>query len=982
MKPYRFLLIAILGILLGTSACQSPKEKAEEPAKSAYKYDFKQVEGDPTNALVYTLDNGLKVYLSVNRDEPRIQTVIGVRAGSKNDPADATGLAHYLEHMLFKGSSEIATLDWEKEKVLLQQISDLYEQQRNETDPATKKGIYAKIDSLSGEAAKYTVPNEYDKMVTSIGAKNTNAFTSSEVTAYINDIPATELKKWMSIESVRMQELVLRLFHTELETVYEEFNRGQDNDYGKASKAHDALMFLEHPYGTQTTIGTGEHLKNPSMEKIHEYFTNWYVPNNMAIILAGDLDPDATMDMIVEYFGGWKKRPFPEFNPPVEAPIEEVRSAEVLGPRGEFVRIGFRFPGASSEDVLMLDLIDGIMANGQAGLLDLNLEKAQKVIAPVSYLDVRADYSGFMLRGIPKQDQTLEEVRDLLLGQLELLKEGQFEDWMIPAVVRNSKLNTIRRMARSSSRAFEMLGGFVLGMDRETIASKYDRMGAFTKQDVMEFAKKHFNDNNYTIVYKRTGEDPDLHKVDKPQITPIDINREVQSEFAKQFDAMESDRLDPIFLDFEKEIAQKELNGGIGLSYIENESNELFELNYILDMGTRHDRKLGMAVNYLPYLGTDKHSAEDLSKEFFKLGVDFNVYAGDERIYVTLRGLEESLEQGLELFEHLLANAQPDAEKLQALIADELKNRADAKKEKFYIQQRAMVSYAKYGAENPFNAVLSDEEMMGLDAEEMVKLIHSIPNTEHQVFYFGSKEMEKVAETLNQKHKIAEQLNPIPAKVEYAELPTERNEVFFVNYDMVQTEIYLVSKSKPYSQEIQPYASIFQQYFGSGLSSIVFQEIRESKALAYSAYSFYSTPSEADQSHYVYGYLGTQADKLNDAVDALLELLNNMPEAEDQFQKSKLAALKKIESDRITGQSVFWTYLGYQKLGHQTDIRKASYEAIEKMEMKDLKAFFDENIAGSNYKFLVIGNKENVDFKALEKLGPMQELTLEELFGY
>ena len=178
----------------------------------------------------YTLDNGLQVWLSRNTDAPRVQTNIATRAGSKNDPADATGLAHYLEHMLFEGTSHIAAADWAKESLVLKQISDAYEERRGTTDEAARDRIYRRIDSLSTVAASFAVPNEYGKMVKSIGARGTNAYTSTERTVYVNDIPSDELEKWMKIESERMQECVLRLFHTELETVYEEFNRAQDND--------------------------------------------------------------------------------------------------------------------------------------------------------------------------------------------------------------------------------------------------------------------------------------------------------------------------------------------------------------------------------------------------------------------------------------------------------------------------------------------------------------------------------------------------------------------------------------------------------------------------------------------------------------------------------------------------------------------------------------------------------------------------------
>jgi len=265
---------------------------------AAQSIPYQSFENDPMHVRIYTLDNGLKVYISVNHDEPRIQTLIAVRAGSTYDPDDATGLAHYLEHMMFKGTSQIATVNWPEEQKLLQQISNLYEQHRNEKNEAKKKAIYHQIDSLSGVAAQYACPNEYDKMVSSIGATGTNAYTSDERTVYINDIPSNELEKWAFLESERFSQLVLRLFHTELETVFEEFNRGQDNDMTQLWQTLFKTAFKKHGYGTHTTIGRGEDLKNPSMVKIHEFFDKYYVPNNMAICLAGDLNPDEAIQVI------------------------------------------------------------------------------------------------------------------------------------------------------------------------------------------------------------------------------------------------------------------------------------------------------------------------------------------------------------------------------------------------------------------------------------------------------------------------------------------------------------------------------------------------------------------------------------------------------------------------------------------------------------------------------------------------------------
>ena len=184
-------------------------------------YQYKTYPNDPLNVREYTLDNGLKVFMSVYKDAPKIQTYIAVRAGSRNDPHETTGLAHYLEHMMFKGTQRLGTTDWEKEKVLIQKIEDLFEAYRMFDDPTTRAAIYHKIDSLSYEASKIAIANEYDKAMTAIGSTGTNAFTSNDYTMYVENIPNTQLETWCEIEADRFQNLVLRLFHTELETIYE-----------------------------------------------------------------------------------------------------------------------------------------------------------------------------------------------------------------------------------------------------------------------------------------------------------------------------------------------------------------------------------------------------------------------------------------------------------------------------------------------------------------------------------------------------------------------------------------------------------------------------------------------------------------------------------------------------------------------------------------------------------------------------------------
>ena len=755
-----------------------------------YKYEYETVENDPLSTLIYTLDNGLKIYMSINKDEPRIQTNIAVNTGSKQDPADATGLAHYLEHMLFKGTSNMGTINWELEEKLLQEISDLYEKRRNVSDTDERKAIYHQIDSISLIAATYAVPNEYDKMISSLGAKGTNAYTSLERTVYVNDIPSNELEKWLTIESERFSELVLRLFHTELETVYEEFNRSQDNDGRLVWYTIMKNLFKKHSYGTQTTIGTSEHLKNPSMEKIHEYFDERYVPNNMAIILAGDIDPDQTVDLIKKYFGHYKSKKVPEFIPPIEDDIVEPEIINVQGSDAASVTVGFRMPGIDHEDTYLLQLIDGLLSNGQAGLIDLNLVKSQQVLNGYSQYMLAKDYSLFMLGARTREGQTLEEAKSLLLKELNKIKQGDFEEWMIPAVLKNFKLNDLTSNEYNSSRAYKMTNAFILDQDWSTVVNKYDKLYAVSKQDVIDFANKYFLDN-YIVVNKLTGESNSI-KVEKPEISSLPINRDTSSIFATKFNDLKSSRLSPIYNDYEKDIYNGNLSSGVPLYYVENTTNNIFSLSYILDMGEYSDQEMALAVQYLEYLGTDQYSSTDIEREMFKLGLSYSVYAAEERVYISLSGLEESLEEGIKIFEHILNNVKPDQQAYDNMVSDIIKQRKNNKLSKGYIAY-GMREYAKYGDDSPFKYMISEEALNSIDIQELAEKIKSITSFEHYIYYYGRKNLNEVIKLLDTYHKTPEVLNSLIAPKKFIELNIDSNMVFFTDYDMVQSEISMLS---------------------------------------------------------------------------------------------------------------------------------------------------------------------------------------------
>lgn len=975
------LLLVVIALAYNCKTDNKTKDLAyaTESKTDANGLNYETVANDPTGLRLYTLDNGLKVYLSKNVDEPKIQTYIAVRAGSNYDPKESTGLAHYLEHMVFKGTDDIGTTDWETEKAYLDQISDLYEQHRVESDPEKKKEIYKKIDDVSLEASNHSIANEYDKMVGSLGASGTNAYTWFEQTVYVNKIPANELEKWLTLESERFSQLVLRLFHTELEAVFEEFNRGQDNDFRKRYAAMLDGLFPNHPYGQQTTIGVGEHLKNPSMVDIHNYFDKYYVPNNMAMVLVGDIDFDKTISEVNNAFGKFKRKEVVHPTLPKEDPITAPVIKEVFGPTAENISIAFRTDATGTKEEKMVTMCDMILANGTAGLIDLNLNQKQVVQNASCSPTFLKEYGYHTFTGTPKEGQSLDEVKLLLLEQVEKLKAGEFDEWMMDAVINDLKLSQTQRYENNSALADMYVDAFIKEIDWKGRVTFLKDLRKITKQELVDFANAFYKDN-YVVTYKRQGEDSSIVKVENPGITPVKLNREKSSDYLVNFNTLESEPLQPKFIDYKTEIKETKTDNGIKVSYINNERNDLFNMNIIFDMGSDNDKKLGLAAGYMEYLGTDTYSAEELKKEFYKLGVNYYVSAGAETTYVGLSGIKENLPKGLELLEHLWNNAVPDQEAYDKYVESITKGRKDNKTQKGSILWNGLMSYGKYGENSRLRNIFQISELNAMDPAELVDIVTDMKNYEQRVFYYG-KDIDAAVTALNTNHTVAEKLNPYPEAMSYLEKETGGN-VYFVDFDMVQSEMLFLAKGDPFKAENMAASTLFNTYFGSGLSSIVFQEIRESKSLAYSAFASYSTASKKDDSNYVMAYMGTQANKMPQAVDAMMELMTNMPEAEKQFNAAKESTLKKIAAQRITKSDVFWNYERLKKLGIDNDNREEIYNTIKNMTMDDLRNFFNENIKGENYNVMVIGNKKDLDFEALKKLGKVQEMDIDYLFNY
>ncbi len=962
MKKFLFLAVAVLAL-----------------ASCGKKYET--VKGDPLETKMYTLANGLKIYMSVNKDEPRIQTYIAVRSGGKNDPADNTGLAHYLEHMMFKGTEQFGTQDYAAEKPMLAQIDSLFEVYRTLTGSGERLALYHQIDSISYEASKLAIPNEYDKLMSIIGSRGSNAYTSNDVTCYVEEIPSNQLENWARIEADRFMNCVFRGFHTELEAVYEEKNMGMASGSENAMEALDSMLFQGHPYGTQTVIGTQDHLKNPSLVAIRKQKDTYYVPNNVAICLSGDFDPDQVVALVEKYFGSWKSNPnLPKWEVAPVADITTPKVAEVWGPESDFLIMGWRTPGARSTDSDAAEIVSAVLNNGMAGLVDLDVIQEQKVLDLGVFPYSRTDYGLFMVEAYPKQGQSLQEVRDIFLAEMAKLRGGDFSEELVEAAKANWKLQQMRALTSNRSRADRFVDSFINGTTWASEVGKMDRVMAITKADVVAWANKYLGENNYAIVYKHNGKDPDEKKIEAPRITPIVTNRDKQSAFLQEIAASEPAPIEPVFPDFSKDMSVLNYNG-LEVLYKHNDKNDIAQLSLRSDLGTDSNPYLGLAPSYLNYLGTDTKSQADIATEMYGLACSYSFRSGANSSQLSVNGLGENIGKALAIVEDLLSNAKADETVLSELKADMLRSRADAK-----MNQRAcnsaLQAYVMYGPDYIRRSTLSNPDLNATTSAQLLDALRGLLAKDHKILYYGPASEQELLDILAASHPVAGPLEKVAKSYPVKQLTPDKRVVLAPFQARQFNYMQYSNRGEQLDLSQDPAVSLFNEYYGGGMNAIVFQEMRESRALAYSAGANLSSPAYPGDSYGFRATIASQNDKLEKAVRGFDEIIEDLPVAPENLEIAKASLLGRLRTQRTTGAAVLQSYLTAQEMGLKEPREKQVFEKVGALTMEDLLATHAKWVKGRTYWYAILGDPTDLDMNFLKTLGPVQQVSMEEIFGY
>jgi predicted Zn-dependent peptidase len=924
-----------------------------------------------------TLENGLKVYLHEDHTQANVFGAVITRAGGKNDPADATGMAHYMEHMLFKGTTELGTTDWEKEKPHIDKIFELYDELGKTTDEEKRKEIQKQINEESLKAAEYAIPNEMSNVIKSMGGTNLNAGTGPDQTMYYNSFPPSQIERWLDLYAHRFINPVFRSFQAELEVVYEEKNMYQDMFVFPILEKFNYHFFKNHPYGQQTLIGTAEDLKNPSLTKMYDFYKTYYVPNNMALVISGDFNSEDIIPIIEEKFGKWESGEVPEYKIKEEEAFNGRELVEVKMSPIKMGFLGFRTLPKGHKDELILKAANMILANSnQTGLLD-KLVLDNEILAAEPLNMPYIDHGVTIFLFIPKIiGQKLDEAENLIISQVDSLKAGKFEDWMLQAIKNDLYKSYQKSMESNTNKALEIANSFLLNKNPNDYLNSFtEKINSISKQDIIDIANKYYG-NNYLAFYSKMGS-AKKDKIDKPGYEPLKANTNAKSAYTERFEDIPFTDVNHEFIDFDRALNLVEIPGA-KVYTTENPVNDIFSLTIKYGVGKYEMPMIDYAAQLMDLAETEDMDLNEIKKQFAILGCNYSFNADDSYLYLNMSGIEENLREALALMDKLLNNIKLEQKRLNVLISAEKTNRKMERSEADNVAS-ALFSYVAFKEKSSYLNRLSMKEIKKLQADDLVDVFKKAMEYEAEVHFVGkTKEVANLLGDLNFFKEDAKESNsPIEREIE----SYENDKVFFVHKRKArQSKIYYLAKSENYKPENSAKISAFNSYFGGGFSGIVLQEVREYRSLAYTAGANMATPDLINHPMYFVAYIGTQADKTSEGLHIFDSLIRNMPQKPERMDMIKDYLVLSSSSYKPSFRRMSQQIVDWQLRGYNQDPRKTLLSDYENLEFDDIVEFYNKYLKSKNLAIAIVGNKRKINHKEFKNYGEVVKIKEKKLF--
>lgn len=933
-----------------------------------------QSQAEDLNALKvkeYRLENGLTVWLNEDHSQPKVFGAVVVKAGAKDCPD--TGIAHYFEHMMFKGTDRIGTLDYESEKVLLDSIAMKYDELAMTEDTAARARLQKEINELSIRSSEYVIPNEFNRLINRFGGSGLNAATSYDATIYFNTFSPQYMVQWAEINSERLINPVFRLFQSELETVYEEKNMYGDFIGGQVMDTLMARYFGPHPYA-YPIIGSTKNLKNPRLTEMHKFFEDYYVASNMALILSGDFDAQQVMPILEKAFSRIRSGNAPKQEKVMLPPFNGRETMKVKFPI-PFIKamgLGFRGVSANHEDQVALNIAVNLLNNANGtGYLD-KLMVEHKLMGALAINESMNEAGILAVAIMPKLlIQSYSSAEKMVWDEINRVKNGDFSDEMFNSLKLEQKRQYASSLENIDSRATIMMNLFSQGKSWNDYLNEVARIESITKEDVVRVAQKYFS-NNYLCVTKSTGKYP-KDNLPKPAFSPVvPRNADASSSYAKQLEKIPEQQVAPRIIDFEKDVKTSKLTPLVTLYTTPNPLNDIFTLNISYGIGALEQPELMQLTNYLQLLGTESLSFEQFRSRLQSIGSTLAFDVTPDAFVMKVTGFDNHIDETMELVGDFIRHAKADDKKLRQIVDD-----AKVSEKAFFKSgdnvASALLEQVKYGDQSRYLRKLSLSQIKKLKGKDMLAIYDKVRSVQCDLHYCGTLPVEKVIGTIRQ-HLPLERTTIASNSPYYRELKQyDRPTVFFIDMpDMAQSIVYGYVKGDPVDDKASRHASrLFSVYFGGDMSSLMFQEIREFRSFAYRTSGRYQLPNHAHKgtAGSFTAMLSTQSDKTLDALGVLDSLIREMPLKPERVEAVKQTLVNRINNDYPPFRNLSEKVASARMEGFDRDPAEEFLRDIATMDMQDISRFYQEQISGRPVVYVITGNRKHIDMKKLAEYG-------------
>lgn len=930
----------------------------------------------------HKLKNGLTVWLNEDHSQPKVFGAVVVKAGAKDCPD--TGIAHYFEHMMFKGTDKIGTVDYDAEKTLLDSIALKYDELAATEDEAARSQIQKEINELSIRSSDYVIPNEFNRLISKYGGSGLNAATSYDATIYFNTFSPQYMSQWAEINSERLLNPVFRLFQSELETVYEEKNMYGDFIGGPVMDRLLARYFAPHPYA-YPIIGSTKNLKNPRLTEMRKFFEEYYVASNMGLILSGDFDTEAVLPVLEKTFSRIRPGEAPKHDivalPPFKG--KEKMKIKFPVPLVKAMGMGFRGVPANHEDQVALAVAVNMLNNANGtGFLD-KLMVDRKIMASMAMNESMNEAGILAVAVIPKlMFQTYGGAEKLVWKEINRVKEGDFSDEIFNSLKQEQRRQYASNLENIDSRARIMMSLYSQGKSWEDYLQEVSGIDALTKEDVVRVARKYFSEN-YLCVTKTTGKYP-KDNLTKPDFSPIvPKNSEASSEYAKQLEQLPVQEVKPRFIDFQKDVETVSLTPLATLYATANPVTDIFTLNLVYQVGTLEQPKLMHLANYLQFLGTDSLSFHEFRTRLQVLGSTISFDATDKQFFMRITGFDKHFKETVQLAGDFIRHVKADDKQIRQVIND-----AKVTEKAFFESSdniaNALLEKVKYGEQSRFLTKLSLSEVKKLKGKELLDAFVQVRQTECDLLYCGTLPVAQVREEIEASLPLKEITVAVNAPYHRDAKKYDKPTVYFMDMPTAsQSIVYGYAKGEVTDDAWSRHAArLFSVYFGGDMSSLMFQEIREFRSLAYRVSGRYILPPhklEGKAGEFV-TMLSTQSDKTLDALGIMNSLIHEMPEKEERISTVKQSIVNQVNNDFPFFREVPEKVAGFRRNGFDNDPSEALLSGISDMDMKDIIRFYRHNVRLKPVVYVIVGNSRRIDMKQLETYGNVIRLRKKDIY--